>query len=45
MEFIPPVPRTSSWRGAQLSEGYYFMTWYLVKHTDKFTFTLHDWSV
>jgi len=30
---------TSSWRGAQSRTGYVFMTWYLVKHRDNFTFT------
>jgi hypothetical protein len=36
---IPTLPHTSSWRGAQLSKGYDFMLWFLVKHTDNFTFT------
>jgi hypothetical protein len=36
---IPPFPDTPSLRGASLSKGYFFMTWYLVKHRDKFTFT------
>jgi hypothetical protein len=36
---IPPLPNTSSWYGAQLSTGYFFTVWYLVKHRDNFTFT------
>jgi len=33
----PPVLNMSSWHGAQLSNGYYFMVWYLFKHRDNFT--------
>jgi len=36
---IPPLPRSSSWRGAYLLTGHVFMTLYLVKHRD---FTLRD---
>jgi hypothetical protein len=30
----------TTWHGAQLSKGYIFMAWYLVKHRSNFTFTL-----
>jgi len=33
---IPPLLHTSSGRGAKLSTGYIFMTWYLVKDRDNF---------
>jgi len=33
---IPPLPSTSSWRDAYLSNGYVFMAWYLVNHRDSF---------
>jgi hypothetical protein len=38
---MPSLSHTSSWRGAQLSRGYVFMAWDLVKHTDKFNFALN----
>jgi hypothetical protein len=37
---IPPLPCTSSWRGAWLRRGYVFMVLYFVKHRDNFTFTI-----
>jgi hypothetical protein len=40
---IPPFPNMSSWRGAGLSTGYIFMTWYLIKHRENFTVTI-QWS-
>jgi hypothetical protein len=42
---IPPLPSTSSWRNVLLSTEYVFMTWYLVKHTYRFTlsFTRLQW--
>jgi hypothetical protein len=40
-EVIPLISHTSSWCGNWLSTGYIFMTWYLGKHRDKFTFTLY----
>jgi len=35
---IPPLTHTSSWRGVQLRNGYFFMAWCLVKLRDNFTF-------
>jgi hypothetical protein len=34
------TPHMSLWCGALLCKEYAFMLWYLVKHKDKFTFTL-----
>jgi hypothetical protein len=34
---IPPLPNTSSWRGAYLSKRYVLTVWRLVKHRDNFT--------
>jgi hypothetical protein len=31
------TPNTSLWRGAELSNGYIFIAWYLVKHKNNFT--------
>jgi len=31
---MPPLSNTSSWRGAELSNTFVFIAWYLVKHSD-----------
>jgi hypothetical protein len=36
---IYPVTHKSSWCGVQVSLGYIFMAWYLVKPRDNSTFT------
>jgi hypothetical protein len=38
---IQPLLNTSSWHSAQLSKGYFFMIWCLVKHKYNFTFTFN----
>jgi hypothetical protein len=35
---VAPLPDTSSWCDAQLSTGYDFMAWYLVRQRDNSTF-------
>jgi hypothetical protein len=39
---IPPLTRISPWRGSQLSTGYVFTTWYLVKYRDNFLLQCFD---
>jgi hypothetical protein len=35
---IPPLPTMFPRRSVQISTGYVFMVWYLVKHGNNFTF-------